>query len=1370
MKTLSIFGLFLSMGLHVWAANPYVGPFYNNEEIPLPSWVKEELHDINSRLRDKLSPSDYLEILKGEYYLMGEFKTKAQYQRAEKDVAYPLKDITNLKTKLEQIYQNPEDRHIFSRAEILPISTPGVYYRDSLRYSDAKVLHVQSHYVLTKSQGLGEDLSNLWTLWDSRTDRILSQFAIPQHVRFQGCKTLADGNPVYFAISYYGEHAAHSWADNGLYAAYIWSPLHHIFQQLQAVYDYGQRYIRTYSQQKQGDLWKRCDFVHEVNEDEFPPGSDWTIEENPNCKDLGIKQGASYVATIQQQDGSILFLKTSDKNGQEIDNTTPAEKLRLSDLSRRSITFDDTTKKQRSEQLKQKLVKILNQDRQFIFYFYYRSSTSLDEASFIFGEECKGWIPFVIATLQTNEGTGNGVNLMGLISPQEEVYLYDWKNLDAFYDIIEQKPGRFIPYSEAITLLPPKEKVSPEFYNMFIACGFPDIDVIHHIRQLSLYESTEDGKLVFAFAGDGFESTHVARFIIDTHDMSYTVANIRKIIPSELAPRWIEQQNIQLIPITNESYQIVRLNDKQQTVLGTLYMVPGQGYAIVLPNGHYAGSPGCESFLGYSDGDKLIGLKALAPWRNRPAEVLEALGGPPDDIAALAATTERWLYKQGLTPANMPKEPALADFASATITLPALKSTTDQLKFEVRLQAARKAITRLEVRADGALIPQEWDKDLLIPAGRQHTVNVCVPLANGQNWIEVTPVDSMGIAGDTQRFRTIHEGEGESALYVIALGVSDYNDDSLNLQYAAKDAQDVVSAFAKYGSGEVKTLLLTNSEVQDISALNKVREFIAGATVNDRVVLYVAGHGVLDDNLEYHFAPAAFSPERVAETGISMDALINSLRSSAARKHLLLLDTCHSGTLGESDMEKLAASGVQLPHGVRAIQNRGMKVKSATSKLGNNVQKKRFVEDLFTTQENTRGMNIIAGTAGSEYAIESSEWQNGIFTAAIVETLRNRIQSDTNSDGFLSVDEFQDCLVRRMNEYTNGTQIPSIVSAEDSVMNISVGRMEWLSSDTVSSEIFWQECTAWAKSGCSVDDANTVLSICVDRSGMTESAFRALLAAGASPSLAAKRIGWSNPALLRIAFEQGATAAEANYIIENHLDCLKQDVTTENIQVLKMAGADFSHSGGLIPYCENADAAKMLISLGADINAKGRLGYTPLHSLMERDENLNGLKDHDKLSIINELLRAGADINIQNDTGRCPGDYDYIQQRAAILQGGSATGNGQTGDRSGLDELIARLAGLKCKNSTSALYQKRLLTLLPLIRNGADVNITLPETKGNTALHYSCGLGSLNITRWLLQNGANPNAVTNKGKTPLECIGSDNRSAIIQELKNYGAR
>ena len=114
--------------------------------------------------------------------------------------------------------------------------------------------------------------------------------------------------------------------------------------------------------------------------------------------------------------------------------------------------------------------------------------------------------------------------------------------------------------------------------------------------------------------------------------------------------------------------------------------------------------------------------------------------------------------------------------------------------------------------------------------------------------------------------------------------------------------------------------------------------------------------------------------------------------------------------------------------------------------------------------------------------------------------------------------------------------------------------------------------------------------------------------------------------------------------------------------------------------------------------------------------------------------------------------------------------NPKMGERTSLDSMIANMQALRCRKSDSEIYQKRLLTLLPMIRNGAYVNLTLPETKGNTALHYSCAIGSWSITQWLVEHGANVNAATNAGKTPLDCVGSDNGKRIRELLISRGAR
>lgn len=509
-------------------------------------------------------------------------------------------------------------------------------------------------------------------------------------------------------------------------------------------------------------------------------------------------------------------------------------------------------------------------------------------------------------------------------------------------------------------------------------------------------------------------------------------------------PVWIAEKQWLCIPVQENCWEVYEFKDftKPTEKKCMIYTGPGGAWALMLPDGRYAGSPGCEKLLSAVIDGKRIPMEKLAPWRNRPGEVLEAVGGNADDVAALNATTKRWLSKMNMNPDAMPPEPSAQDFPQADVSRPELKCYSTSESVGVRLVASpKRALTGFDVRVNGASVEQSWSDSLLVPAGRQLKKILDIPLNVGQNNVSLTPIDSVGIAGESINFRMVKPGNSLGRLFVVTLGVSDYDDDGLDLQFAAKDARDLASAFSKYGAGEVKTMVLRDKEVADTGVLEKVHNFLAESTLNDRVVLYLAGHGMLDDKMEYYYAPASFDAERISETGISMESLVATLQRVPARERLMLLDTCHSGQLGEAGEEKLAASGVQLPHGVRAVQTRGMKVRKPVEALTSETQQKRYIEEMFSLGQQYRGVNIVAGAAGAEYALESGQWNNGVFTAAVIQTLQDFSRSDDNKDGVLSVAEMLSELQRKVQTLTGGAQMPNIVCAERSNMLIARGLM-----------------------------------------------------------------------------------------------------------------------------------------------------------------------------------------------------------------------------------------------------------------------------------------------------------------------------------------
>lgn len=96
----------------------------------------------------------------------------------------------------------------------------------------------------------------------------------------------------------------------------------------------------------------------------------------------------------------------------------------------------------------------------------------------------------------------------------------------------------------------------------------------------------------------------------------------------------------------------------------------------------------------------------------------------------------------------------------------------------------------------------------------------------------------------------------------------------------------------------------------------------------------------------------------------------------------------------------------------------------------------------------------------------------------------------------------------------------------------------------------------------------------------------------------------------------------------------------------------------------------------------------------------------------------------------------------------------------GLGELVRELENRKYKTAVERLYQKRLLTVLPQIMEGAPIDNIIPQANGTTALHNACGLSHVEIVRWLVEHGADLNAKTAKGASVDDCVGGANTKEI----------
>ncbi len=101
-----------------------------------------------------------------------------------------------------------------------------------------------------------------------------------------------------------------------------------------------------------------------------------------------------------------------------------------------------------------------------------------------------------------------------------------------------------------------------------------------------------------------------------------------------------------------------------------------------------------------------------------------------------------------------------------------------------------------------------------------------------------------------------------------------------------------------------------------------------------------------------------------------------------------------------------------------------------------------------------------------------------------------------------------------------------------------------------------------------------------------------------------------------------------------------------------------------------------------------------------------------------------------------------------------------------LDRLKIELEHSSYPAAIDRLYQQRLVSLLTLIQQGAHADVTYPETKGCTALHYACNLSHAPLVQWLVNHGANLDATSNRGATVDDCVGGPNAREIRSVLRH----
>lgn len=306
----------------------------------------------------------------------------------------------------------------------------------------------------------------------------------------------------------------------------------------------------------------------------------------------------------------------------------------------------------------------------------------------------------------------------------------------------------------------------------------------------------------------------------------------------------------------------------------------------------------------------------------------------------------------------------------------------------------------------------------------QVTKKLSIPLSVGNNSIKIYCVNEKGVASLKESFDVIskYQPKTKAATYFIGIAVADYKDSTMNLTYSAKDVRDLAASFKEiYQDVIIDTLINNKATKENIAALRKK---LNETTVNDKIIMAVTGHGLLSDSLDFYYATYDVDFKDPVKRGLKYEALENLLNDIPARQKLLLIDACHSGALDKETMlNENITSTVGITDSVKAVGNRSnIRIKPAKVNLNNTFD---LMQNLFADLSNSNGTVVISAAGGLEYAFESPEWNNGVFTYCVRKGLTEADRDGGNFDFNVSVQELQQYVSRKVSELTRGRQKPT---------------------------------------------------------------------------------------------------------------------------------------------------------------------------------------------------------------------------------------------------------------------------------------------------------------------------------------------------------
>ncbi len=446
---------------------------------------------------------------------------------------------------------------------------------------------------------------------------------------------------------------------------------------------------------------------------------------------------------------------------------------------------------------------------------------------------------------------------------------------------------------------------------------------------------------------------------------------------------------------------------------------PQGDWVIVTNDGYFDASHRGGHLVNVAVGSNVFAIDQFAMKNNRPDIILKKLG-----LASEARINHYYAqFKKRLRRAGFTEAQLSAGFQAPKSEILHAEQKGKFVDLRFRFTDENYDLKRYQVFVNDVPLFGAYGKDL---SGRSATLNERIELTTDENKIEVSAVNEAGAESYRALTGKTYSQKIKGNLYFLGFGVSRYKNQNLNLKYAHKDALDLSSLLQRvkrhFANVYVKTFL---NEQVTVANIKRAKSFLAGATVDDTFILFIAGHGMHDEDSEstYYYLTHETDLANLSKTAARFGLIEDLMQGIKPRRKLYLMDTCESGELDENKEQHFFAMADS--RSIRARTTRGFK------KAGSQIKPQRrsylLERDRYIYNDLIRrsGAIVFSSSQGGEFSYEMDSIQNGLFTEAVIAALTST-KADQNGDNLINSDELRSFVTKAVAERSGDLQHPTV--------------------------------------------------------------------------------------------------------------------------------------------------------------------------------------------------------------------------------------------------------------------------------------------------------------------------------------------------------